>query len=78
MPASYFLQKPSGHFFRFQFPKDIKPFVGRSEIRYSLWTGKLSFIRPVDGVNNKNYSRNMDGITVTYCYGVQVTIAQVL
>ncbi len=45
MSATYLLQKPSGHFFRYQFPKDIKALVGKSEIRYSLRTGKLSLAK---------------------------------
>ncbi len=45
MSTSYLLQKSSGHFFRYQFPKDIKALVGKSEIRYSLRTGKLSLAK---------------------------------
>ncbi len=43
--SSYLLQKSSGHFFRYQFPKDIKPLVGKSELRYSLRTGNLSLAK---------------------------------
>ena len=45
MSTSYLIQKPSGHFFRYQFPQDIKLLVGKSEIRYSLQTGKLSLAK---------------------------------
>jgi len=45
MSATDLLQKSSGHFFRYQFPKDIKALVGKSEIRYSLRTGRLGLAK---------------------------------
>lgn len=42
---SYILQKPSGYYFRFQFPKDVRKLVNKSELRYSLRTGSISLAK---------------------------------
>lgn len=42
---AYLLQKPSGYYFRYQLPSDIKPIVKQSELRYSLRTRALGLAR---------------------------------
>ncbi len=42
MEPTYVLLRPSGYCFRYQVPKDIKPLVGKSEIRYTLDTRQRS------------------------------------
>ena len=45
MPATYLLQKPSGYYFRYQLPSDIKAIVNQSELRYSLRTRSIGLAR---------------------------------
>jgi len=42
---SYILLKPSGYYFRFQIPKDVRKLVNKSELRYSLRTGSISLAK---------------------------------
>nr|NJM03416.1 site-specific integrase [Desulfobacula sp.] len=44
MPC-YILQKPSGYYFRFRLPADVKELVSKSELRYSLQTGSIKLAR---------------------------------
>ena len=37
----YIFHKPSGPYFRYRFPKDIAPLVGKTELRYSLKTSSI-------------------------------------
>lgn len=39
---TYLLPHPSGYIFRYAIPKDIRPIIGKSELRYSLQTGILN------------------------------------
>ncbi len=41
----YILQRPSGYYFRFQFPTDVKPLVNKSELRYSLQTRSIDLAK---------------------------------
>jgi hypothetical protein len=38
---SYIHKLPSGYIFRYTIPKDIRPYIGKTELRYSLKTGKI-------------------------------------
>ena len=39
---TYLLPHPSGYIFRYSIPKDLRPIIGKSELRYSLQTGILN------------------------------------
>lgn len=39
--ATYVFQRPSGYYFRFRLPADVKALVCKSELRYSLQTGSF-------------------------------------
>jgi integrase len=43
--ANYLYQHPSGYFFRYRIPQDLKAVVGKTEFRYSLRTGIFRIAR---------------------------------
>ena len=46
MPTqTYILQKPSGYYFRFKFPEDIRFLVKKTELRYSLRTRSIELAK---------------------------------
>jgi|GEM_PF-2944703 len=43
--ANYLYHHPSGYFFRYRIPQDLKAVVGKTEFRYSLRTGIFRIAR---------------------------------
>jgi len=46
MPATYLIKHTSSYLFRLRVPSDLQPSFGRTELRYSLQTGRLGEAKP--------------------------------
>lgn len=44
--ACYLIEHPSAFLFRIRVPQDLRPYIGKTEIRYSLKTGRLREAKP--------------------------------
>jgi hypothetical protein len=51
---SYLVRNPYSYCFRMVVPKDLRKFVGKTELRYTLRTGKQAFELLIDDLKAEN------------------------